>query len=446
LKKITFKIKSILKNDTFSSVIKNIFWMLLDNSLKIVFGLFVGVWVARYLGPDNFGKINYALAFVTLFASISNLGLNEIIVRDIIKFPNKINVLIGTTFLLKFFAAALTVFISIVLALFFFKEDQDVIIISIILSFTLIFKSADVIKSWNESQLKVKHSVIIENIVFTIMTLLKILVITYGLSYLYIVWITLFESILVFIFLLYVYNYKDNKLTNLAFDYSEAKRLLRDSWPLMFSSLAIMIYMKIDQIMLGKMIGNKGVGDYTAALRISEIWYMFPMLIVTSVFPKILESKQISTDNFNKKVKFMFDILINFSILISILITLFSNKIIYLFYGSTYLYSSPILQIHIWASVFVFMGVASSKLYMIDNLQKVSMYRTFFGAGLNIILNIFLIPKFQGIGAAWATVISYSFVAYFLDFFNYKTRYLFYIKTKSLFTFPNLIFKLKSND
>ena len=420
--------------------------MLLDNSLKIVFGLIVGVWVARYVGPDNFGKINYALAFITLFSSVSGLGLNEIVVRDILIFPSHSNKIMGTSFILKVLASVVTALLSIFIALIFFKEDKDVVIISIILSFTLLFKTAEIIKCWNEAKLQVKYSVIIENIVFTIMTGLKVAVIVYKLSYLYIVWITLLESILVFFLLLYFYNFKDNKLTNLSFDVTEAKRLFRDSWPLMFSSLAIMIYMKIDQIMLGKMIGSKGVGDYTAALRISEIWYMFPMLIVTSVFPKILEAKKVSIKKFNIKVKLMFDILVNFSILISIIITFFSSKIIYYLYGSNFASSSPILKIHIWASVFVFMGVASSKLYTTDNLQKISMYRTLSGAILNIILNLFLIPKYQGVGAAWATVISYSFVAYFLDFFSLKTRYLFYIKTKSLFTFPNIILNLKKND
>jgi O-antigen/teichoic acid export membrane protein len=199
------------------------------------------------------------------------------------------------------------------------------------------------------------------------------------------------------------------------------KSLLKDSWPLILSGIAIMIYMRIDQIMIGSMLSDQAVGIYSAAVKLSETWYFLPMIITASVFPAILNARKKSKELYLKRIQTLYDAFTWFTISVALVVTLLSPFIINLLYGSAFAEAATVLSIHIWAGVFVFWGVASSQYLVAENLTKISFYRTLAGGIINIILNIVLIPIYGIIGAAVATVISYGSPVIFLLFFS-KTR------------------------
>lgn len=195
------------------------------------------------------------------------------------------------------------------------------------------------------------------------------------------------EAVVTALVLLIVMGWVSLPLNSLAVKFERAKILLSDSWPLALSSMAIMVYMKIDQIMLGQMIGDEAVGIYSAALRFSEIWYFIPMTIVASVFPAILEAKIQNEELYYLRLQQLYNLMIMISLPIAIVMTFLSDWIVTIVFGVDYEQAGLVLAIHIWASIFVFLGVAGGQWYIAENKLVLSLQRAFVGA----ISNIFLI-------------------------------------------------------
>jgi PST family polysaccharide transporter len=216
-----------------------------------------------------------------------------------------------------------------------------------------------------------------------------------------------------------------------------AKNLLRESFPLIFSGFAILIFMKIDQIMLGQMKGNSEVGIYSAAVRISELWYFIPTTIVSSVAPAIYAAKEKSEHHYYKRIGQLLRLLTYISLAISIPMTFLSKNIVLLMFGDGFTEAGSILAVHIWASLFVFMGVATSPWFIAEGLNNVSLGKTLLGAILNVILNFLLIPSYSGLGAAIATIVSQAVAAFLSNAVDKRTHKLFKIQIQSFLPFYN---------
>ena len=212
-----------------------------------------------------------------------------------------------------------------------------------------------------------------------------------------------------------------------------AKELFRDAWPLILSGIVISIYMKIDQIMIKEMLGAEQVGFYAAAARLSEAWYFIPMAITSSVFPAIINAKKQSEELYYQRLQKLYDLMVWLAVAIALPTTFLSPWVIRVLYGDAFLQASGVLSIHIWAGVFVFLGVASGKWLLTENLQIFSMINTSIGAIVNIVLNYILIKKMGINGAAISTLISYFIAAYLCLSFFAKTRINFINLTKSLY-------------
>jgi PST family polysaccharide transporter len=211
-----------------------------------------------------------------------------------------------------------------------------------------------------------------------------------------------------------------------------AKRLLKDSWPFILSAISVMIYMRTDQIMLGQMVGDDAVGIYSAATRMSEVWYFIPLIISNSVFPAILGSKIRDKKEYYERLQKLYDILVFISLCVALPMTFLAGPIVVFFYGQAYSTSGPILAIHIWTSIFVALGVASGKSFLAENRQILIFYRAALGAIINVALNFILIPKYGAIGAAIATVFANIAATYIFDLFYKETREMFRMKTQAL--------------
>ncbi|MCF8340679.1 MAG: flippase [Chitinophagaceae bacterium] len=436
-----------LKNKNFIKIINNASWLFFDKIFRMGVGVFISVWLARYLGPLDFGILNYSIAFVAIFSVIANLGLNEIVVRDLINETyEKRKEVLGTVFILQLIASLLS-FVSIVLIAYFTEiNGSKSYLVLIVVGFSLIFQPISIIKYFYESQLNSKYFVWVENGVFAIISIIKIALIFLKANLISFAILISIEAILVFIILIVLYFKQKITEKKWKYNHDRAKQLMTDSWPLVMSGIAIMIYMRIDQVMIGKMLGQKFVGIYTIALKLSEIWYMIPMIITSSLFPVILKSKLIDKKLYQQRIQYLLDIMTTISYMISIFTLFFSHWLIINLFGAEYSESAKILNVHIWTSVFVFIGVAGGKWYITENLQRLVFYRSIIGAFINIVLNFYLIPRYSALGAAYATLISQLFSSYLFDYFSHKTKEIFIMKTKAMFAGPlNLINLLRIN-
>lgn len=437
LRKLKVQNLSQFKSHTkLRAIASNTGWLFADRVLRMGAGLFVGVWVARYLGTEQYGLFNYALAFVSLFTPIFTLGLDDVVVRQLVRESSNKQDILGTTFGLKLIGGIISV-VLVVGSIFLLEENKTLTIwLVTILAITGIFRASDTVDLWFQSQVQSKYSVIAKNIAYLLSTLLKVALILTKAPLLAFAWVTLGEIVMGAIGLIAIYQAKGfSKLWNWKWNFATAKNLLRESFPLIFSGFAILIYMKIDQIMLGQMKGDSEVGIYSAAVRISELWYFIPTTIVSSVAPAIYAAKEKSEQHYYKRIGQLLRLLTYISLAISIPMTFFSGNIISLMFGDGYVEAGAILAVHIWASIFVFMGIATSPWFIAEGLNHVSLGKTLLGAILNVILNFLLIPQYAGLGAAIATISSQAVSAFLSNAVDKRTRRLFKIQIQSFLPF-----------
>jgi O-antigen/teichoic acid export membrane protein len=429
LKHLTHSAKT---HQGFRRYFANTSWMFAEQMLRMVAGLLVGIWVARYLGPEQFGVFSYAIAFASLFSSIAKLGLGGIVVRDLVKEPEQRDRYLGTAFWLKLMGAILMLGI-VAIAMQLSSSDQLTNLYILIIASGAIFQSFEVVDFYFQSKVLSKFVSICKMTQLFISSLLKLYFIFTGAELIYFVLITLVDQITLSLSLYIAYRFQKLGSFYGHFNTAIAKRLLKDSWPLIFSGLLVTIYMRIDQIMIKEMLGAQEVGLFAAAVRLSEVWYFIPSIITASLFPSIVNAKKNSQAMYLQRLQKLSTLMTWLAIVIALPMTFASDLVVSLLYGHYYQGAGAVLAIHIWGAVFVFLGVASGVFFTVENYTKKSLYRTSLGALSNILLNLVLIPRYGINGAATATLLS-QFIANFLyDFFDTSVRDLVFIKIKALF-------------
>lgn len=414
-------------------ILNNIGWLFFDKFLRMAVGLLVGVWVARYLGPEQFGLLSYAIAFTALFSAIAGLGLNGIVVRDLIQNPADSKITMGTAFLLQILGGICAFGLAILTILFIRPDDRIAKLAVTILAFVMVFKAADVVRYWFEAKVQSKYVVWVENIVFLVVSAIKIGLIFSAAPLMAFVWVLFAEGVMVAIGLIVIYERFNGGFKTWRVRFDRARNLFGDSWPLTLSGLAVMVYMRIDQVMLGQMAGDGVVGIYSAAVKISEVWYFIPIIISASVFPSIIKAKNAEESLYHNRLQNLFNVLVMVALIVAIPMSFLSDRVVIVIFGPLYHQAGTVLAIHIWSGIFVSMAVASGKWFLIENLQSYVLYRTLSGAVVNVVLNLLLIPQYGILGAAWATVASQACAGMFYNILNRKTRHLFIMQCKSLF-------------
>ena len=423
------KLKSLKNHEGFMKYFKNTSWLFGEKILRMFVGLFVGVWVARYLGPERFGLFSFAQSFVGLFTVIATLGLDGIVVRELVKDESPKNRLLGTAFYLQLMGAFF-VLLLLGIAISFTSNDTYTNALIFIIASATIFQSFNVVDMYFQSKVMSKYIVYSNIISLLISTSIKVILILTEAPLIAFAFVILFDSFVLAVGYIYFFLKKSTfKIWELSFDKSTAIGLLKDSWPLILSGIVISIYMKIDQVMIKEMLGSEAVGQYAAAVRLSEAWYFIPMVIASSLFPAIVNAKKISEKLYYERLQKLYDLMVWMAIAIALPMTFLSDYVVNLLYGNQYNEAGSVLMIHIWAGVFVFLGVAFSKYLTIENLTKKMFYRTFIGSILNITLNYFLIKIYGITGAAIATLLSQFIVNYAYDIFDKKLHKQLIMKT-----------------
>lgn len=414
---------------TLKKIIGNTGWLFFDKVFRMGVGIFVWVWVARYLGPNDFGLFNYAIAFVALLTPVATLGLDNLVIREIVKRPDERYEILGSAFAMRLAGGVLTFVLATGIITILRPGQMLTFWLVEIIAAGTIFQSFDVIDLWFQSEVRSKFTVIAKNMAFTISAVLKIVLIKTGAPLIDFAWVSFAEIVLGAAGLIYFYSRENNNLTRWSVKFSRIKDLLKESLPLLVSNAAILLYMKVDVLILGQMKGETAVGYYSAATKISEAFYFVSVIIAGSVFPVIIGNEEV----YYKRLRKLLNVTTALGYAIVIPLFFLSNTVILIF-GSGYSPSGPILGAHAWATLFVFLGVAQGSWYIKEGKPGIylQMRRTITGLIINVILNIILIPSMSGLGAAVATIVAYSYVGYFSNLFNKKTRKIFVLQTRSL--------------
>ena len=390
----------------FKRYLKNSGWMFITRFVSLALAFFVTTYTARYLGPHNYGQLSYAISFVGIFSFIASLGIDSVIYREILVHKDKRNVYMGTAVVIKLWAGLLTSLLTIVAAYFTGTTDIALLLI-IILSFTFVFNAFNILLYEFHAAVESKIPSLIAIVVTVLLSILKIAVVMSDKGIIYLSLVLLFESILYSSLYVYFRIKKYGSIATWSFDIDIAKSLLRDSWPMMFSTAFAVIYARIDQLFIKSLIDVESVGIYDAAVRLSEVWYFIPNIILASLFPAIINAKTTDLPRYYKRLKYIFGLMLLLSLGIAIPGTLFAKQIILVVFGPAFIASFVILQIYIWSLVGSFINHALSQFLIAENYRKMIFTSTLIGMVSNVILNIIYIPIYGIAGAAIATLISY---------------------------------------
>lgn len=426
------KLRGLFQNEGFLRYLKNTSWLVGEKVLRIFTGIFVGVLVARYLGPDRYGTFNYAISFVGVFISLATLGLDSIVVRELVKLESTENEILGTAFTLRFFGSFFVIAILFVCVFLTNNTQLEQLLIMIIGSST-VFHCFNTIDFYFQSKVLSKYIVFSSSVALIVSSVLKLFLIYYEASLVYFSVVVIIESATLAIFLFYFFHKSGKKIRKWRFNSAIAKSLLKDSWPLILSGILVSIYLKIDQIMIKHLINDYSVGVYAAAARLSETWYFVPIVITNSLFPAIINSKSKNDGSYQVRMQQLFDFMVLISLVIAIPIVFLDDFIIELLYGVEFQSAASILVIQIWTGIFISLSIASSSWMISENLQKLYLLVSIIGILINIILNLIFIPTHGILGAAFTTMISQIISTLVIEAFFSKTRGILIMKWKSIF-------------
>ena len=406
---------------------------MLDKVLRLGTNLFVGLWVARYLGPDQFGILSYAVSVVALVAALSTFGLQGIVVKEMLRSPNSLQRVFASVFTIKLILGSLAISIIYLGARLDNEIDSNELLV-LILASGMVFQCFDVVEHYFQSQIQGKFTAVVAMTSLLISSGAKVALICWGGEVYHFAVVILLEQVMLLIGYVVVFILKSTHGVGIFFKASlqEIRNLLSLSWPLALSSIMVTVYLKIDQVMIHQMLSERDTGLYSAAVKVSELLNFIPVTVAASLFPAILNAKKRNEQVYLNRIQGLMDLFATFAVLLTFLLIIFSSVVMVGFFGEDYRDSVPLLQWHVGSTLFVYLGVVGGKWYLSENYQKIAMCWTVIGAVINILLNLILIPKFGTIGAAVSTLVSYSLVGYWLDMTLRRTRVIFKMKTSAI--------------
>jgi O-antigen/teichoic acid export membrane protein len=402
-----------------SSPLLSTLWLASEKLCAMALVLLTTLILARHMGPDVFGQLNYLIAIVTLISPFAAMGLNAIVTRELVLKPEDNDKILASALGLRLAGAALASLLVFIATPWFVSAELrlafSLLLVANICSAFLLFDY------WLQAHVANSYAVKARLSVLLLLTVSRLLAVYFDAPLSFFILLAALEIALTGLAFLLVYILKGGGLTKLRFCAATAKSLLAQSWWLMLSGLAAIVYLKIDQVMLGQLSSHQQVGIYAVASRLSEVWYFFPVALVSSFFPKLLNSKKASPEQYQQQLQQLNDGLFAIAVTIAIVVMLIGEPVVVLLFGESYQASALVLSIHIWAGVFIFMRALLSKWLLAENLLRFSFVTQVAGALLNIVANYLLIPEYGAVGAAIATVLSYAVASYIALFLHPKT-------------------------
>lgn len=414
---MTFNLVHRLVNHTgFKKYFANTAWLMAEKVFRLLAGLLVGVWVVRYLGPEKFGMLSYVLAFTSLFAPLGKLGFDGIVSRDIAIGEDNTNTLVSTAIAVKFFGSFFIVF-GVPIYMLLSKDDPLYFYLGLIVSIIYLLKSFEVIEFYFRAKVKAKLISLANISGLVISSILKVIFILSGYSLVYFAFANIVEATFVTLILLYMFS---NEPINISFkniNFAKGCALLKESWPMIFSGFFALVYLNIDQVMIEGMLSSYDVGQYSAAVRISSLWYFIPLTLGWSVQTAIVNARKRSRELYYRRLQLLFTSMALLAYMLVLPVSYFSHEIVDVLFGKDYSLAGSILAVHIFASIFVFIGSIRGLWVTNESYFKFALFSNVSAGGINIVLNYLWLPQYGVIGAAWATLISYSFTFLFSGVF-----------------------------
>jgi polysaccharide transporter, PST family len=380
--------------------------------------------VARYLGPENFGKLSYAQSFIAIFSVFASLGIDQILYRNLAAEPEREQAILGTAFITKLIFGSITLFTSVAVALSI-QSDPILTWLIAIIALTYIFQPLGILGLYFQAKVQAKYPALITIILGFLIPALKLLVIYFDQGILYFAAIIALEALFVVVcyVAIYVLLFGGNPL-QWSFSRETLTKLLKDSWPLMLAGLSGYIYGRIDQVMIQNFLDSTSVGLYDVAVRLTELLGILPALIISSLVPALVGARVRNREEYVKRLRSLILLCLSISVFSALFLFLLAPWVVSLLFGSAFTASVGLLRIYVWSTIGTVLIILMQQYLIVEHQSKQFLIYSVLGATTNIFLNLQLIPLFGMTGAAYATLITFAVIIFtFLIHNCFEWRY-----------------------
>lgn len=399
------KLKKILKNKE----INNATWLIGGRIIQMILSLFVGILTARYLGPGNYGLINYGGAYVSFFTALCNLGLNSVIIKDFVDYPDEQGEAIGSALIMRLISSILSVILTISIVSIIDRDEPLTIVVVALCSLGAIFNIFETFNYWFQSIYKSKITSLATLFAYVVTSVYKIVLLILGKDVRWFAFATSVDYIVVAVFLWIAY--KNHGGAKLKFSLHKSKALLHVSYNYILSTIMVAVYGQTDKLMLKQLLNESEVGYYATAVAICKMWTFVLQAIIDSIYPSILRLKNEDKDAYERKNRQLYAIVFYVSCFVSVGFLILGNLIVKILYGEAYLPAVPVLKTVTWYTAFSYLGVARNAWIVSEGKQKYLKYMYGCAAVMNVIVNAILIPQMGAVGAALASLITNIFTS-----------------------------------
>lgn len=383
-------------------------WMLADKLVRLFPGIVVLAMIARYIGPEYFGVWNFAMAITAIIGGLAVLGLDKTVVKEVVAHPERTGTIIATALGLRLAAGLLAIICCLLLLWMLHRTSVVYVYCTFISGVNVMLQAFDVFDYYYQAKGNVQKVAVPKLSVFLLFCGLKVLFIALHCSFISLVWLSCAELVVTYLVIYGIYRREEkNGRLLIRFSRSAARTLLTEGWPIIFTGMVVLLYMKIDQVLLNVLASPVQQGEYAAAARISELWYTLPTVLAAIILPVLIQQRMENKTRYLQTVEKCLRLSFWASLLIAVLVSFAAGFIIRIMYGTQYVSSGAILSIHIWASIPIFVGMVVMTYLIAEGDYKVNLYATSAGLVVKTGLILLLIPFMGGIGAAVATVVSY---------------------------------------
>lgn len=413
---------------------RNTVWVFIERFLTMFIGMLVGIAVARYLGPNDYGILQYGFTLLTMAANFGAMGIDDLIIRDALKSPEREGDILGTAISIRGGACLLS-FIGCS-AFAFFTTDRGTFLPVFLIIAGVLFQPLGIVALYFQMKVRSELKAKAVMIGYSFAAVIKVVLIIVEAPLIYFAIAMIIDTITAMLFFL-IFYLRENNFKLWRFDKETFLYFFKIGWPLALIMIFSTIYNKIDMLLVKNLLGNDDLGVYSAAVRLTEVWYYIPTALSMSLFPAIVNAKNNREliGEYEARIEKILRLLSFGSICLGIFVGFTSKYIIDFLYKTDYVGASGPLAIFIWCLLFFSFNVISLKWLMVENEIMLGLYRGIAGVAVNLVLNYIFIKLYGIKGAAIGTLLSFAFFAYFIDLFSKKTRLLFMLKTRSI-VFP----------
>lgn len=410
-------------------IVDNMSWLTVDKILRMGVGLVIGIWVARHLGPEMFGALSFALAILGILAGVGTLGLQNIVVRDIVCRRKRAPRIIGTSLALQA-AAGLVIYVGVLAALAKLgPQDELLRLLVAIVSARMLVQCSSVFEYWFEAQVQSRFTVVAQVTAFGITSISKIILILIEAPVFWFAAAVFFEAVLAAVLLAIIFLKFGLTSPRPSIDFRMARYLLRQSWPLIISAVAVGLAMRVDQVMIGLFLETRDVGYYSVAVRIAEILALPGMILASSIFPRLLSlGAQRFHFEYVRILRYPFYSLFAAAAMLAIA----AEPLINFIFGRDFAAAAPALSVVVFSIPLTYISVMTSKYLLMLKDPSEILRRQLAGLFINIGLNLLLIPWIGIVGAAFATVLTDFLISIAMDFGRSRYKPLLALKIEAL--------------